>query len=101
MEMPPMLNWFTGTENYGLFMGWVFDKAGTDWCLRAIAGNGQPGFAAYRRSGDGFELHTVQLFTVTVAGISRNSVFQDPVVFASFSLAPALDGQGNAPGLAG
>ena len=24
MEMPPMLNWFTGPGNYGLFMEWVF-----------------------------------------------------------------------------
>lgn len=95
MEMPPMLNWFTGTDNYGLFMDWVFDIAGTDWCLKPVIGNGQPGFAAYRRVGDGYELHTLQIFTVTTEGISRNSVFQDPVVFASFGLPTALDAEGN------
>ena len=83
MEMPPMLNWFTGPGNYGLFMEWVFAAAGTDWQLKAVAANGQPGFAAYRRVGDGYELHTLQIFTVTAAGISRNSVFQDSEVFAS------------------
>ncbi len=91
MEMPPMLNWFTGPDNYGLFMEWVFTNAGTDWRLRKVAANGQPGFAAYRRVGAGYELHTLQIFTVTTQGISRNSVFQVPEVFASFGLPAELD----------
>ena len=91
MEMPPMLNWFAGPGNYGLFMGWVFEQAGTDWRLMPVAANGQPGFAAYRGVGGGYELHTLQIFTVTAEGISRNSVFQDPEVFASFGLAPGLE----------
>jgi RNA polymerase sigma-70 factor (ECF subfamily) len=91
MEMPPMLNWFTGPGNYGLFMEWVFAKAGTDWQLKIVAANGQPGFAAYRRVGGGYELHTLQIFTVTANGISRNSVFQDSEVFAAFGLAARLD----------
>jgi RNA polymerase sigma-70 factor (ECF subfamily) len=91
MEMPPMVNWFAGPGNYGLFMEWVFDKGGTDWRLQAVAANGQPGFAAYRRAGDGYELHTLQIFTVTTEGISRNSVFQEPEVFASFGLASRLE----------
>jgi RNA polymerase sigma-70 factor (ECF subfamily) len=94
MEMPPMLNWFAGPGNYGLFMQWVFEAAGTDWQLKAVAANGQPGFAAYRRAGGGYELHTLQVFTVTAEGISRNSVFQDPEVFAAFGLAAELDAQG-------
>jgi RNA polymerase sigma-70 factor (ECF subfamily) len=91
MEMPPMLNWFVGPGNYGLFMEWVFENAGTDWRLKAVAANGQSGFAAYRRAGAGYELHTLQIFTVTTEGISRNSVFQDAEVFASFGLSSALD----------
>ena len=92
MEMPPMLNWFTGRGNYGLFMEWVFAKAGKDWVLKEVAANGgQPGFAAYRRAGGGYELHTVQIFTVTAGGISRNSVFQAAEVFAAFGLAPGLE----------
>lgn len=94
MEMPPMLNWFVGPDNYGLFMEWVFEQAGTDWCLKAVAANGQPGFAAYRRVGDGYELHTLQIFTISAEGISRNSVFQDSEVFASFGLTSALDARG-------
>jgi RNA polymerase sigma-70 factor (ECF subfamily) len=75
-------------------MEWVFQQAGTDWCLKAVAANGQPGFAAYRRVGRGYELHTLQIFTVNDEGISRNSVFQDPEIFASFGLAAGLDDQG-------
>ena len=96
MEMPPMINWFAGPDNYGLFMEWVFEHAGTDWRLTAVAANGQPGFAAFWRVGDGYELHTLQIFTVTAEGISRNSVFQDSAVFASFGLPPALDIEGGA-----
>ncbi|MGV9770579.1 sigma-70 family RNA polymerase sigma factor [Streptosporangium sp. NPDC003464] len=95
MEMPPMLNWFSGRGNYGLFMEWVFGAAGKDWLLREVTANGgQPGFAAYQRVGDGYGLHTLQIFTVTDEGITRNSVFQDPDVYATFGLAARLDGQG-------
>lgn len=86
-----MLNWFAGPDNYGLFMAWVFEKAGTAWRVEAVAANGQHGFAAYRRVADGFELHTLQILTVTGRGISRNSVFQDIEVFTSFGLAARLD----------
>ncbi|WP_345414548.1 sigma-70 family RNA polymerase sigma factor [Actinomycetospora chlora] len=94
MEMPPMLNWFAGPDNYGVFMEWVFEQAGRDWVLRAVAANGQSGFAAYRRVGDAYELHTLQVFTVTDRGISRNSVFQDPEIFAAFGLPAGLDAHG-------
>jgi len=91
MEMPPMINWFVGPDNYGVFMRWVFDVGGTDWRLEPIAGNGQPGFAAYRRAGEDYELHTVQLFTVAEDGITRNSVFQDRDVIAAFRLPLRLE----------
>lgn len=91
MEMPPVVNWFTGRDNYGLFMEWAFTHAGRDWRLTPLTANGgQPGFAAYHRVGDAYALHTVQVFTVTAGGISRNSVFQDPEVFASFGLPDRL-----------
>ena len=91
MEMPPMLNWFAGPDNYALFMHWVFEKNGTDWRFVPISANGgQPGFAAYGRVGDAYRLHTLQVFTVTGDGISRTSVFQEPEVFALFGLSPNL-----------
>jgi RNA polymerase sigma-70 factor (ECF subfamily) len=91
MEMPPMLNWFPGRGDYGLFMERVFEAAGRDWLLKDVTANGgQPGFAAYQRAGDGYDLHTLQIFTVTDKGITRNSVFQDPKVYATFGLATRL-----------
>ncbi|MFC9434564.1 sigma-70 family RNA polymerase sigma factor [Nocardia sp. NPDC057030] len=94
MEMPPMLNWFSGRGNYARFMAWIFEAAGKDWRLEPITANGgQPGFAAYQRVDGHYELHTLQIFTVTAAGISRNSVFQDPEVFATFGLPARHGGQ--------
>jgi len=90
MEMPPMNNWFVGPDNYGIFMEWVFAKGGTDWRLLPVAANGQPGFAAYGRVGDGYELRTLQIFTVAADGISRNTVFRDDDIFSSFGLATIL-----------
>lgn len=92
MEMPPMLNWFSGRGNYGLFMEWVFEAAGKDWLLEPVTANGgQPGFAAYQRVDGHYQLHTLQIFTVTADGISRNSVFQDPEIFATFGLVTRRD----------
>lgn len=93
MEMPPLLNWFAGTDNYGRFMDWVFEANGTDWRLVPTVANGQPAFAAYNRVGREYRLHTLQVFTVSAGGISRNSVFQDDGIFASFGLLPVLDAQ--------
>jgi len=36
-------------------------------------------------------MHTLQVFTVTGAGISRNVVFQDPRLFTLFGLSPRLE----------
>jgi len=91
MEMPPMTNWFTGPDNYGVFMDWVYAGNGHDWRLVPVAANGQAGFAAYRRVGDDYVLHTLQILGVTAEGICRNSVFLDAEIFASFGLAPVLD----------
>ena len=90
MEMPPLLNWFAGTGNYSQFMNWVFEVNGTDWRLVPVAANGQPAFAAYNRVGAEYRLHTLQVLTVSAGGISRNSVFQDEAIFASFGLSPSL-----------
>jgi RNA polymerase sigma-70 factor (ECF subfamily) len=92
MEMPPLLNWFAGREQYGVFMDWVFEANGTDWRLLPVGANGQAGFAAYNRVGDEYRLHTLQIYTVGEHGISRNSVFQDAEVFAAFELPPSLAG---------
>jgi RNA polymerase sigma-70 factor (ECF subfamily) len=91
MEMPPMTNWFTGPANYGVFMEWVFEKAPGPWRALPISANGQPGFAAYHRDGDGtFRMHTLHVFTVGPAGIVRNTVWVDEDVWDLFGLERTL-----------
>jgi RNA polymerase sigma-70 factor (ECF subfamily) len=68
---------------------------GTDWRMARVAANGQPAVAAYVGTGSGeYQLHTLQVFTVTRAGIGRNVVWAEPGVFATFGLAPRLDAAG-------
>jgi RNA polymerase sigma-70 factor (ECF subfamily) len=91
MEMPPYLTWFAGRAAVIGFMERRCLRAPGDFRLVPVAANGQPGFAAYNLGGSGaFELHTLQVFTVTAAGISRNTVFRDDEVFAAFGLAPRI-----------
>jgi RNA polymerase sigma-70 factor, ECF subfamily len=87
LEMPPMLNWYVGPARYAGFIARVFNSRGTDWQMRPLAANGQAAVAAYVRPGSGdYELHTLQVFTVERAAISRTTVFQDAAVFALFDL---------------
>ena len=72
-------------------MDWVFKAKGTDWRLLPVAANDQAGFAAYNRVDHEYRLHTLQIFTVTERGISRNSVFQDADIFTSFNLPHTLE----------
>jgi RNA polymerase sigma-70 factor (ECF subfamily) len=90
MEMPPMVNWFTGTEGYVQFMRWMFDVNGADWRVLPMEANGQSGFAAYRAVGGSYTLHTLQILTIRQRRVTRLSVFQDEKVFASFGLEPLL-----------
>jgi RNA polymerase sigma-70 factor (ECF subfamily) len=96
LEMPPLAIWYAGRENYGRFMTRVFAMRGTDWRMVRVAANGQPAVAAYVGPGSGsgsgeYQLHSLQVLTVTPAGVGRNVVWAEPGVFATFGLAPRLD----------
>lgn len=82
LEMPPMWNWYLGTDDYAGFMRRVYRVRGTGWSCRPLSANGQAAFVAYL---DGV-LHTVQVPTVRDGRISRMTVYQDPVVFEFFGL---------------
>jgi RNA polymerase sigma-70 factor, ECF subfamily len=87
LEMPPVPLWYRGSRDYGLFMRRVFDLRGTGWAVRRLTANGQPALAAYApEAGGGHRLHTLQVFTVIGARVTRNVVFADPRVFESFGL---------------
>ncbi len=87
LEMPPALNWYVGRDSYAWFIARLFAERGTDWRMVPIAANGQPAVVAYLRDQDGiYRAHTIQVFTIAAAGISRNVVFYEPALFAVFGL---------------
>jgi RNA polymerase sigma-70 factor, ECF subfamily len=91
LEMPPVPLWLIGRAHYGQFIARVFRLRGRDWRMLPTTANGQPAVGAYCRGDHGnYEAHTLQVFSVTPAGISRNVVFQDPHLFEQFDLRPFL-----------
>ena len=90
MEMPPMVNWFVGPGNYGLFMEWVFAQAGRDWRLQPVAATASPGSPPIGGLVTNTSCTRSRSSPSPPTGISRNSVFQDSDVFASFGLAAVL-----------
>ncbi len=92
LEMPPVPLWYRGRGDYGEFLARVFEMRGRDWrMVPCSTANRQPAVAAYCRGDAVYELHTLQVFTITPAGITHNVVFQVPRVFESFGLASALE----------
>ena len=87
LEMPPVPLWFRGRRDYGLFMRRVFEMRGTGWTLRSLTASGQPALAAYAPdSGGDQRLHSLQVFTVIGGLVSRNIVFADLRISATFDL---------------
>jgi RNA polymerase sigma-70 factor (ECF subfamily) len=89
-EMPPFPTWFSGRETVGRFLATRLQIA-SDNRLIATAANGQPAFGVYTRGHDGaHHPHAVQVLTVTASGIANIVSFQNPRLFATFGLPPAL-----------
>ena len=82
LEMPPMWNWYRGTEAYAGFMRRVFRLRGSEWRTVPLWANGEAGFAAYVAG----ELHSLQILTVEAGRVSRATVYQDEAVFDLFEL---------------
>jgi RNA polymerase sigma-70 factor (ECF subfamily) len=69
----------------------IFAMRGGDRRMVHTAAGHRPAAAAYVKSDNGsYVPHTLQIFTVTGAGISHNVGGQDPAVFAAFALSPIL-----------
>jgi RNA polymerase sigma-70 factor, ECF subfamily len=91
LEMPPVPLWYSGRADYGRFIARVFAMRGAGWRMLPAAANGQPALIAYCPDGaGGWQLHTLQVLTVTTSGVARNVVFADPQVFAAFGLNPHI-----------
>jgi RNA polymerase sigma-70 factor, ECF subfamily len=90
LEMPPSPTWFAGRDQVAAFLATrVLGRPG-DFTMVRVAANGQPGFAAYRRDRDGrYRAHAMHVLTVDATSISRVVSFNQPELFAIFSL-PAI-----------
>jgi RNA polymerase sigma-70 factor (ECF subfamily) len=87
LEMPPFVTWYVGRERYLRFIARVYTLRGTHWRMVPTRANGQPALAAYKRAPDGgYDLNTLQVFTVTASGITHNTAFQDQDLFIAFGL---------------
>ena len=98
LEMPPSPTWFAGRDQIGRFLvARVLGQPG-DFSLVRVAGNGQPGFAAYLRDRDGrHRAHAVQVLTLDAASITRVVSFNQPELFPMFGLPPVLPATGPSP----
>jgi RNA polymerase sigma-70 factor, ECF subfamily len=87
LEMPPVPLWLVGREHYSQFIARVFRLRGPDWRMLPTTANGQRAVGAYCRVDENsYEAHTLQVFSLTPSGISRNVVFQSPPLFELFDL---------------
>ena len=87
LEMVGSRTWFDGVVSCVPYLASQVLGSRGDWRMVAIAANGQPAVAAYRRADDG-GLHAfgIAVLTVTLAGITRIVVFGDPGLVTAFGL---------------
>jgi RNA polymerase sigma-70 factor (ECF subfamily) len=90
LEMVGSRTWFAGRATCLPYLAGVVGVPG-DWRMVAIAANGQPAVAAYRRDEDGvLRAFGIATLEVTAAGIARIVVFGDPGLVTLFGL-PLVD----------
>jgi RNA polymerase sigma-70 factor (ECF subfamily) len=86
LEMVGSRTWFAGRATCVPYLAGVVGAPG-DWRMVAIAANGQPAVAAYRRDEDGvLRAFGVAVLDVTATGIARIVVFGDPGLVTLFGL---------------
>jgi RNA polymerase sigma-70 factor (ECF subfamily) len=86
LEMVGSRTWFAGRATCLPYLAGVVGAPG-DWRMVAIAANGQPAVAAYRRDADGvLRAFGVAVLDVAATGIARIVVFGDPGLVTLFGL---------------
>jgi RNA polymerase sigma-70 factor (ECF subfamily) len=94
LEMVGSRTWFAGRTTCLPYLAGVVGVPG-DWRMVAIAANGQPAAAAYRRDEDGvLRAFGIAALDVTTTGIARIIVFGEPGLVTLFGL--PLVGEGAA-----
>jgi RNA polymerase sigma-70 factor, ECF subfamily len=93
LEMVGSRTWFAGRTTCLPYLAGVVGVQG-DWRMVAIAANGQPAAAAYRRDDDDvLRAFGIAVLDVTAAGIARIVVFGEPGLVTLFGL-PLIDEAG-------
>jgi RNA polymerase sigma-70 factor (ECF subfamily) len=89
IELVGTRTWFSGRATCLRYLAHVVGSPG-DWLMTPTFANGQPAVATYYRNGDGtYRALGVAVLTVTLAGITRITVFADgPDLVATFGFAP-------------
>jgi RNA polymerase sigma-70 factor (ECF subfamily) len=92
VTMPPFLQWYAGRDAIRAFFSVAWQSC---YGLRLvpISANGQPGFAAYRRSKDDHTfrpdgIHVLTLENDCITGLTAFLVLRDTRLFAAFGLPP-------------
>jgi RNA polymerase sigma-70 factor, ECF subfamily len=96
IELVGTRTWFSGRATCLRYLAHVVGSPG-DWLMTPTFANGQPAVATYYRNGDGtYRALGVAVLTVTLAGITRITVFADgPDLVATFGFPPNPAGQQN------
>jgi RNA polymerase sigma-70 factor (ECF subfamily) len=86
-EMPPIPTWFEGRVDVLRLLRAKLLLGEGKRLMVETAANGQPAFAMYTRGSDGlFHAHSIEVLTLTKAGVSAVLAFHLPAVFSAFGL---------------
>jgi RNA polymerase sigma-70 factor (ECF subfamily) len=96
LSMPPLPGWYEGRENVAQFLRRSPFRAGGRWRLVETRANGQLAFANYLwdASAGRFMPHSVDLLSLSGAGVKEITAFLLPERFPGFGLAPQLEPAG-------
>jgi RNA polymerase sigma-70 factor, ECF subfamily len=86
-EMPPIPTWFSGRADVLRLLAAKLPPGEGKRMMVETAANGQPAFAMYARGRDGgFHGYSLQVLTLTKAGVASVLAFHQPSLFPAFGL---------------
>ncbi|GAA1281935.1 RNA polymerase sigma factor [Planotetraspora silvatica] len=86
-EMPPIPTWFDGRDDVLRLLRAKMTPGKAQRIMVETSANGQPAFAKYIRGrGGAFHAHSIQVLTLTKAGVSSVLAFHRADLFGSFGL---------------
>ena len=86
-EMPPIPTWFNGRPDVLRLLDSKLLSGPARRVLVETSANGQPAFAMYIRGGDAlYHAHSIEVLTLTKAGVAAVLAFHQPALFSAFGL---------------